>query len=45
MFGATQGAYADKISVDYKYMLPLPKNMTFDQGAGEFFEGVGAVAW
>jgi len=34
VFGAAQGAYADKLVVDYRGLLPLPKHMTFDQGAG-----------
>lgn len=34
VFGHAQGAYADKVLVDPRQLLPLPKNLTFDQGAG-----------
>lgn len=34
VFGYTQGAYADRVLVDPGQLLPLPKNLTFDQGAG-----------
>ena len=34
MFGYAQGAYADKVLADPGQLLPLPKNLTFDQGAG-----------
>jgi len=34
VFGYAQGAYADKVLVDPTQLLPLPKNLTFDQGAG-----------
>jgi len=34
VFGYVQGAYADKVLVDPGNLLPLPKNLAFDQGAG-----------
>ena len=34
VFGYAMGAYADKVLVDPGQILPLPKNLTFDQGAG-----------
>lgn len=34
VFGYSQGAYADQVLVDPSQLLPLPKNLTFDQGAG-----------
>lgn len=34
MFGAAQGSFADKIAVDFERVIPLPDNLTFDQGAG-----------
>ena len=34
VFGYAQGAYADKVLADPGQLLPLPKNLTFDQGAG-----------
>lgn len=34
VFGYAQGAYADKVLVDPRQLLPLPKNLTFDQGSG-----------
>jgi len=36
VFGYAQGAYADKVLVDPRQLLPLPKNLTFDQGSGIF---------
>jgi len=33
VFGGSLGAYADKVVVDHKTLLPLPVNMSFDQGA------------
>ncbi|KAH8827984.1 hypothetical protein DL96DRAFT_1463530 [Flagelloscypha sp. PMI_526] len=36
VFGATQGSFADKVAVRWGSMLPLPDNITFDQGAGLF---------
>ncbi|OCH84896.1 alcohol dehydrogenase [Obba rivulosa] len=36
VFGAGQGAYAEKAAVKWRQLLPLPSNMTFDQGAGLF---------
>lgn len=35
VFGAAQGAYADKAAAKWKFLTPLPDNMTFDQGAGK----------
>jgi len=34
VFGYAQGAYADRVLADPGQLLPLPKNLTFDQGAG-----------
>ncbi|KAF8906523.1 hypothetical protein CPB84DRAFT_1769991 [Gymnopilus junonius] len=34
VFGAAQGSFADKIVVDFERVIPLPDNLTFDQGAG-----------
>lgn len=36
VFGYAQGAYADQVRVDPRQLLPLPKNVTFDQGSGTF---------
>ena len=32
--GVSKGAYAEKVAVNWADVLPLPANMTFDQGAG-----------
>ncbi|KAI0768415.1 alcohol dehydrogenase [Irpex lacteus] len=34
VFGAGQGAYAERVAIDWKSLQPLPANMTYDQGAG-----------
>jgi len=34
VFGSVQGCYADKVVSNWKQLLPLPKGMTFDDGAG-----------
>ena len=34
MFGATQGAYAEKVAADWRRLQKLPDAMTYDQGAG-----------
>jgi NADPH2:quinone reductase len=34
VFGAAQGSFADKVAVDFERVIPLPDNITFDQGAG-----------
>ena len=34
VFGAAQGAFADKVAVDFERLIPLPDSITFDQGAG-----------
>ncbi|THH05280.1 hypothetical protein EW145_g4914 [Phellinidium pouzarii] len=34
VFGCHQGAYTDRMAANWKNMLPLPKNITYDQGAG-----------
>jgi len=39
VFGYAQGAYADKALADPGQLLPLPKNLTFDQGAGKSVPG------
>jgi len=36
VFGSAQGAFADRIAVEWKAIMPLPDNLTFDQGAGLF---------
>ncbi|EPT04976.1 NAD-binding protein [Fomitopsis schrenkii] len=36
VFGAVQGAYADKLAAKWRALLPLPDAMTYDQGAGLF---------
>ncbi|GBE81072.1 Quinone oxidoreductase-like protein [Sparassis crispa] len=36
VFGAAQGAYAEKIAARWDRLLTLPANMTYDQGAGLF---------
>ncbi|KAF8554743.1 NAD(P)-binding protein [Imleria badia] len=35
VFGSAQGAFADRIAVKWKALMPLPGNLTFDQGAGK----------
>ena len=34
VFGYAQGAYADRVAADFKYLLPLPNKMSYDNGAG-----------
>jgi NADPH2:quinone reductase len=34
VFGSAQGAFADQIAVKWNEIMPLPDNLTFDQGAG-----------
>ncbi|OSX66277.1 hypothetical protein POSPLADRAFT_1132996 [Postia placenta MAD-698-R-SB12] len=36
VFGAAQGAFAEKVPAPWSQLLPLPNNMTYDQGAGLF---------
>jgi len=36
VFGAQLGSFADKVVVDLEQLLPLPDNLSFDQGAGLF---------
>ncbi|KAG6372316.1 hypothetical protein JVT61DRAFT_7756 [Boletus reticuloceps] len=36
VFGSAQGAFADRIAVRWNSIIPLPDNLTFDQGAGLF---------
>ncbi|KAG6880314.1 hypothetical protein C0992_011063 [Termitomyces sp. T32_za158] len=36
VFGAGQGAFAEKVAADVGQILPLPDNITYDQGAGLF---------
>ncbi|KAI0733123.1 alcohol dehydrogenase [Fomitopsis betulina] len=36
VFGAAQGAYADKLTSKWRALLPLSDAMTYDQGAGLF---------
>ena len=35
VFGSCQGSFADKVAVNYHSVLPLPKNFSFEQGAGK----------
>jgi NADPH2:quinone reductase len=37
VFGAQLGSFADKVAVDLEQLLPLPDNLSYDQGAGSFF--------
>ncbi|OJA08663.1 hypothetical protein AZE42_01165 [Rhizopogon vesiculosus] len=34
IFGSAQGCFADKVVVKWQAVIPLPDNLTFDQGAG-----------
>ncbi|KAI5123944.1 hypothetical protein M0805_006358 [Coniferiporia weirii] len=34
VFGYSQGVYADRVAASWKIMVPLPKTMSYDQGAG-----------
>jgi len=34
VFGASQGAYADKLAAKWAELLPLPPGLSFDEGAG-----------
>ncbi|KAF8313098.1 alcohol dehydrogenase [Clavulina sp. PMI_390] len=34
VFGATQGAYADRVTADVNRMFPIPKGMSYDQASG-----------
>ncbi|KAJ2925132.1 hypothetical protein H1R20_g11980, partial [Candolleomyces eurysporus] len=36
VFGAAQGAFADVVSAEWAKLIPLPDNISFDQGAGLF---------
>lgn len=36
VFGAAQGAFADAVAVEWQKLIPLPDNISFDQGAGLF---------
>lgn len=35
VFGASQGAYAERVAANWKNLQHLPENMSFDQGAGK----------
>lgn len=37
VFGAGQGTYADRVAIKWSQMLPLPDNISFDEGAGRLF--------
>jgi NADPH2:quinone reductase len=37
VFGAQLGSFADKVAVGLEQLLPLPDNLSYDQGAGSFF--------
>lgn len=43
VFGAAQGAFADKVAAPWKQLNPLPDTMSFDEGAGELF--IKSEAW
>ncbi|OBZ67027.1 Quinone oxidoreductase-like protein 2 [Grifola frondosa] len=34
VFGAAQGAFGEQVAAKWTQLLPLPENMTYDQGAG-----------
>ncbi|KAI0780315.1 alcohol dehydrogenase [Fomes fomentarius] len=34
VFGAAQGAFGERVAVAWESLVPLPDNMTYDQGAG-----------
>jgi NADPH2:quinone reductase len=34
VFGSAQGCFADKVSIKWQSVIPLPDSLTFDQGAG-----------
>ncbi|EKM80973.1 hypothetical protein AGABI1DRAFT_112678 [Agaricus bisporus var. burnettii JB137-S8] len=36
VFGGTQGSFADRIAVNWNELLPLPDNVTLEEGAGLF---------
>ncbi|KAH9917878.1 alcohol dehydrogenase [Epithele typhae] len=36
VFGAAQGTFAERVAVNWDALLPLPENMSYDQGAGLF---------
>lgn len=36
VFGAAQGAYSEKVAARWDRLVPLPANMSFEQGAGLF---------
>jgi len=36
VIGAATGAYADKVKANWNQLIPLPDNLSFDQGAGLF---------
>ncbi|TFK81158.1 alcohol dehydrogenase [Polyporus arcularius HHB13444] len=36
VFGAAQGAFAEKVAANWQALVSLPDNMTYDQGAGLF---------
>ena len=37
VFGAAQGAFGERVAVAWQALVPLPENMTYDQGAGACF--------
>lgn len=36
VFGYVQGAYAERVAASWHVMLPLPDNMSYDEGAGKY---------
>lgn len=34
VFGAAQGTFGERVAVAWEALVPLPDNMTYDQGAG-----------
>lgn len=35
VFGYAQGAYAERVKCAWNTIMPLPQNMSYDDGAGE----------
>lgn len=35
VFGAAQGAFGEQVAAAWQSLVPLPDNMSYDQGAGE----------
>ena len=37
VFGGAQGAFGEQVAAEWNALVPLPDNMTYDQGAGAWF--------